>query len=161
MPAQEVRLPARPPSLCPLWELCWPGIVLRFKNKGILAWAPLAEGRRGRPCPGPEGHLAGKGGLAQLHHQHSWERGGSPENHWHLNFCHERHRWRASGCQLPSPHASYSRLPLTLTGSFQQTGVTGGTQAPRLLSFPQQLIMLMIIAKSQSPQWGSYCCYNH
>lgn len=159
MPAQEVWLSAHPCSLCPLWEQCWPGIVLRFKNKGILAWAPLAEGRRGRPCPRPEGHLAGKGGLAQLYHQHSWERGGSPENHWHLDFCHETHRWRASGCRLPSPRAGSSRLPLTLTGSFQQTGVTGGTQAPLLPSLPP--IMLMIIAKSQQPWWGSYCCYYH
>lgn len=53
--------------------------------------------------PQAEGHLAARGGLTQRHHQHSWERGGSPENLWHLTFsCHEGHRLRMSGCPLSS-----------------------------------------------------------
>lgn len=46
------------PSLLSLSSLgiqCRPGIVLRFKNKGILAWALLAQGKRGWSCPAPKG----------------------------------------------------------------------------------------------------------
>lgn len=39
----------------PCGRLCRPGIVLRFKNKGILARTLLAARPRGRPCPGLKG----------------------------------------------------------------------------------------------------------
>lgn len=83
-----------PSSLSVLCRGCaQPGIVCRFKNKGILAWTLLAEERaalaqasrasgwKRRLYPAPPAELGGSGV------------GGSPENHWPLSFsCHKRHR---------------------------------------------------------------------
>ena len=52
---------SHPCSLSSAGGRAQPGIVCGYKNKGILAWALLAEGRRGQPWSRPEGHLAGKG----------------------------------------------------------------------------------------------------
>ena len=114
-----------------------PGIVRRFKNKGVLAWALLAEGRRGWPCPRPKGHLAGKRGLTQLHHQHGWERGGSPENRQPLGFCLERGRPRGlwvpgAPSSLPPLKAArppHQKLPTT-------SGHWGDTRLPHSILFP-------------------------
>lgn len=118
-------------------RLCRAGIVRRFKNKGVLAWALLAEGRRGWPCPRPKGHLAGKRGLTQLHHQHGWERGGSPENRQPLGFCHER--GRPTGLWVPGAPSSlpplkaarppHQKLPTT-------SGHWGDTRLPHSTLFP-------------------------
>lgn len=138
-----------------------PGIVRRFKNKGILAWARLAEGRRGWPCPRPEGHLAGKGGLTQLHHQQSWKWGGrSPETCQHLSFCDEM---QAEGTWIPAvlsslrplraAHHPHQKLPTTW-------GHWGDPSLPPAPSLPHQLVIPTIIAVSQQPRWGRHCYYH-
>lgn len=152
-----------PSSLSPsaVGGCAWPGIVRRFKNKGILAWALLAEGRRGWPCPRPEGHLAGKGGLTQLHHhQHSWECGGSTENRQHLSFYDEMQAegpWvlavLSSLRPLRAAHHPHQKLPTTW-------GHWGDTSLPLAPSLLHQLIIPTIITVSQQPRWGRHCDYH-
>lgn len=135
MLAQEVWLPAHPCSLSSAGGRARPGIVCGYKNKGLLAWALLAEGRRGQPWPRPEGHLAGKGASPSSTTSKAklgmWGVPRESPAPWLLLPQEAQERVRVSGCWLPSPHSSHSSLSLTFTRGFQQPEPTGVYQIPQ------------------------------